>query len=144
MVTLERYRRLVVNSWDVEPSWDKVLLPLSDEDSRYYRRGMEHSVLLSINHPLVNSGDAYWINDTTLCVGYTLKSNNAIFRPIFSHSRQDLINEFQENIQNGVLKREEKRAYIEFVRIKKLPIVIVDLIFGNKLRNGKKIVGLAY
>ena len=66
-------------------------------------------------------------------IGYKLRSNNAIFRPIFSHIRQDLINTFQTKISKIVLKREEKRLYIEFARIKRLPIDIVN-----------KIIGLAY
>ena len=32
------------------------------------------------NHPLVNKGDAFWANDTTLCLGYQLKNNHDIFR----------------------------------------------------------------
>jgi hypothetical protein len=36
----------------------------------------------NINHPLVISGDAFWEDNETLCVGYKLKSNNTIFRNI--------------------------------------------------------------
>ena len=150
MLTLEQYRRLVVNSWcyhlntyhPTEPLWDKVLMHLPDHVARHYRRGMGHSVLLCINHPLVNSGNAYWINSNTLCLGYTLKTNNAIFRPIFRHKCQDLINNFQENIKKTVLKREETTARYEFVRIKKLPIDIVDKIIEYRGGSLAVVLGL--
>ena len=142
MYTLERYRRLVVNSWKTNPLWDKVLLTLSDEDARYYRMGMEHSALLCINHPLVNSGNAYWTNNTTLCLGYTLRNNNAIFRPIFSHKWQDLRNNFQKNIKKTVLKREETCAWYEIVRIKKLPIDIVNMVIEYRGGSLAVVLGL--
>lgn len=43
------------------------------------------------NHPLVLAKKAYWINDRELCIGYKMISNPDIFRPIFSHKRQKLI-----------------------------------------------------
>jgi hypothetical protein len=135
MFNIEQYRRHMVNSWSSNPLWEKVVLILPDNVARYYREGMsrlEERMGLAesrINHPLVNSGDAYWTNNTTLCLGYKLISNNEVFRPIFSHGRQDLINGFQKNIQKGVLKREEKALWLELVRIKRLPIEIVDTVF---------------
>lgn len=41
-----------------------------------------------INHPLVLSKKAFWINKYELCIGYKLDTNPEIYRPIFSHSRQ--------------------------------------------------------
>jgi len=124
----------MVNSWSSNPLWEKVVLILPDNVARYYREGMSRMystthVESRINHPLVNSADAYWTNNTTLCLGYKLISNNEVFRPIFSHRRQDLINGFQKNILKGVLKREEKALWLELVRIKRLPIEIVDTVF---------------
>ena len=43
------------------------------------------------NHPMVLSGKAYWITHNKLCIGYKMTSNPEIFRPIFSHKRQKLI-----------------------------------------------------
>jgi hypothetical protein len=82
----------------------------------------------SINHPLVNSGNAYWTNRTTLCKGYKLAINNNIFRPIFSHKRQITIDKFLPNIKLVVHKREKNRKYLELIKIKILPTVIVKLI----------------
>jgi hypothetical protein len=135
MLTLEHYRRHIVNSWSHDALWEKVLLNLPNSIARYYRQGMIRTfstwryLELWDNHPLVNSGNAYWTNDTTLCLGYKLKTNNAIFRPIFSTSRQELINEFQKNIKKGVLRRESKTMWLELVRIQRLPIEIVDKVF---------------
>lgn len=43
------------------------------------------------NHPLVTSGRAYWINNNELCMGYQLRTNPNVFRPIFSEKRQRLL-----------------------------------------------------
>jgi hypothetical protein len=50
------------------------------------------------NHPLVLAKKAYWLNDRELCIGYKMDSNPDIFRPIFSHKRQrllDRLNKFE-------------------------------------------------
>ena len=43
------------------------------------------------NHPMVLSGKAYWITHNKLCIGYKMTSNPEIYRPIFSHKRQRLL-----------------------------------------------------
>ena len=80
------------------------------------------------NHPLVNKGEAYWSNSTHLCLGYRLRNNHDIFRPIFRSDRQNIINQFQNNINRVVIKRNEKRAFIELLKIKRLPIELVEKI----------------
>jgi len=47
-------------------------------------------------HPLVLSGKAYWINEKELCIGYKLDENPEIYRPIFSHKRQRLVDKMNE------------------------------------------------
>lgn len=131
MFNIDTYRRHIVNSCSSNPHWEKVVLILPYIDAAYYQERMNWRMKQwkRKQHPLVNSGVAYWTNNNTLCLGYKLIHNNNIFRPIFSHRRQDLINEFQKNIQKGVLKREEKTLWFELVRIKRLPIEIVDMVF---------------
>ena len=85
------------------------------------------------NHPLVHSCEAYWSNNTTLCLGYRLRNNPDIFRSVFNHKRQRNINEFQNNIKRVVEKRNEIRAFIELFKIKRFPRVLVE-----------KIIKLAY
>ena len=129
---LEKYRRHVVNSWSIKKYWDKIILYVAPND-RIHRPNL-YPILQSCgeNHPQVNSGNAYWTTDTTLCLGYTLKSNNTIFRPIFSYKRQELINKFQDKISEIVLKRNESmknKAKIELYKIKKLPEDVLYHIF---------------
>ena len=48
-------------------------------------------------HPKILSGEAFWITPVELCVGYYLRTNPDIFRPIFSHKRQRLL----DMVHNG-------------------------------------------
>ena len=128
------YRNYVVNTGSemVEKTWEDIVLDVSFWVQEYLLAFCRNDTTLRlgyINHPLVNSGNAYWINGTTLCLGYKLKKNETIFRPIFSHKRQELINNFQKDISKIVLKRKKCMNYIEFYRIKKLPKDILDYIF---------------
>jgi len=109
-----------LNYWD----WDNIevseeMIPMN------WRPHGEHT---TINHPLVNSGNAYWINRTTLCTGYKLAINNNIFRSIFSHKRQRIIDKFLPNIKFVVHKREKNKKYLEIIKIKKLPSDVIKLI----------------
>jgi len=130
---ITKYRQHVVNSSYVgdihfkNDQWEKVFMfvPL--------HLRLRYDGIHAYNHPLVNSGEAYWSNNTTLCLGYRLRNNPDIFRPIFTHNRQHNINHFQNNIKRVVEKRAEKRAFIELFKIKYLPRVIVE-----------KIIKLAY
>lgn len=140
------YRRYILNmgenayTWqgrEVNDNWEDVVLRLPISVARQYswlwggaRRMRSMSDYWS-NHPLVNSGDAYWLNERTLCLGYKLRSNNAIYRPIFSLIRQESVDKFQKNISKMVLKRERsmsKKAYIVLLKVKELPVEIVDKI----------------
>jgi hypothetical protein len=80
------------------------------------------------NHPLVKTRDAYWQNRTTLCIGYTLKANPSIFRPIFSHARQALIDKLLPSISLMVKRREKSLTFMAIFKIKKIPKVIIDKI----------------
>ena len=64
--------------------WEKVLLDVSEwiktdlaKKSVYCNSRFEN-----INHPLVVSGNAFWEDNKTLCIGYRLKSNTTIIRNI--------------------------------------------------------------
>jgi hypothetical protein len=133
---IKEYRDYVVNTGSemIEKSWRPVLSNVPVCEAQFYRRTWYQSDLWfqhtePLNHPLVNSGDAYWTDDKTLCLGYKLKNNETIFRPIFCHKRQDLINNFQKDISKLVLKREKCMNYIEFYRIRRLPKDILYCIF---------------
>jgi hypothetical protein len=139
---ITNYRKHVVNSPYVtnhilpENSWDQVKEYVPQwqrfahiRPSRHYLRDDDSMQ----NHPKVNSHEACWINYTTLCLGYRLRTNPTIFRPIFHHDRQRKINLFQKNIKRVVKKRNEKRAFIELFKLKHIPRVLIE-----------KIITLAY
>ena len=64
--------------------WEKVLLDVSDWVSNDLSKKSVYcsSRFENINHPLVISGNAFWEDNRTLCIGYRLKSNAAIIRNI--------------------------------------------------------------
>ena len=74
-------------------------------------------------------GYTTWQKRRKICIGYRLKNNPSIFRPIFNQKLQLNINLFQKNIKQVVDKRMEKHVYIELFKIKQFPKVIVDKIF---------------
>ena len=125
---ITKYRQHVVNFPYVtnhlnnEP-WEQVREFVPPHLRLYRRRNWKRN-----NHPLVNSGEAYWSNNTTLCLGYQLRNNPDIFRPIFGTNRQHNIDQFQNNIKRVVEKRKEKRAFIELFKIKRFPRVLVEKI----------------
>ena len=123
-MNIHLYRKYLLN-WPLN-YWDWDNLVVSEEMIPINWRTDERQI--SINHPLVNSGNAYWINRTTLCTGYKLAINNDVFRPIFSHKRQRIIDKFLPNIKFVVQKREKNRKYLEIIRIKKIPTYIIKLI----------------
>ena len=126
-----KYRKYVVNFSYISDHinnkpWEQLQLIIP-----IYNRGGPLWPWLNLsrqNHPLVNKGEAYWSNSTHLCLGYRLKNNHDIFRPIFNNDRQNIINQFQNNINRVVIKRNEKRAFIELLKIKRLPIELVEKI----------------
>ena len=137
-MNITNYRKYVVNSPYVtnhilpENEWDQVRKYVENwqrfNPAVFGYTNSRHTV-----HPEVNSGKAYWTNYTTLCLGYKLRSNPTIFRPIFRNDHQQKINQFQCNIKRIVKKRDQKRAFVELFKIKKIPSELID-----------KIVKLAY
>ena len=50
-----------------------------------------YSAHFQVSHPKVLSGEGYWITHNKLCIGYYYQENPEIFRPIFSYTRQKLL-----------------------------------------------------
>ena len=135
IMDISTYRKYIVNfHWFnnnhlTDEPWEQVRVFVSP----HLRLIQSDKLIGAYNHPLVNSGEAYWSNNATLCIGYRLRNNPDIFRPIFNQNRQHNINQFQNNIKRVVEKRKEKRAFIELFKIKLFPRVLVE-----------KIIKLAY
>ena len=51
------------------------------------------------NHPLVEKGIAFWLNEKTLVTGYTLKNNPQIFRPIFQIDKESIKFKLRDEIR---------------------------------------------
>jgi hypothetical protein len=126
---ITKYRQHVVNSSYVgdihfkNNLWEQVFLfvPL--------HLRLRYDGIHAYNHPLVNSGEAYWSNNTTLCLGYRLLNNPDVFRPIFSHKRQHNIDNFQRNIFSAAEMVVWRRGtFIELFKIKTLPEDIIKFI----------------
>ena len=121
-MNLQKYRDIVINVARGAVHFSQWQTKCLRVPAHYYPQNFSN------NHPRVNKGDAYWTNNTTLVLGYLLVSNPSIFRPIFSHRRQDIINVFQSRIPVIVHRRHKSRAFIELFKIKKLPRVLVEKI----------------
>ena len=51
------------------------------------------------NHPLVEKGIAFWLDEKTLIAGYYLKHNREVYRPIFQPSKERLNNKLRVEIR---------------------------------------------
>ena len=94
---LIKYRKYVVDNI----LWEKMKLDVSDWIDEYLSP-MSVSCknrFEKINHPLVNSGDAYWIDNKTLCLGYMLKSDSKTVMPIFNHNKQLTLKNLQTELK---------------------------------------------
>ena len=60
-----------------------------------------YSINFQRNHPKVLSGEAFWQTHNELCVGYHLLTNSDIFRPIFSHKRQRILDKVHYGKKEG-------------------------------------------
>lgn len=85
-----------------------------------------------INHPIVNSGDGFWINDTHICTGYTIKNTINVYRPIFCYKREQFSFMVRQNIiKYAKLEASRCRNKLyknELMKISILPEDIVDYI----------------
>ena len=81
------------------------------------------------SHHMVNAGEAYWLNKTQLCTGYTIGN---VFRPVFNYSREKQAFKVREYIITmGKIHTTSARNHLykqELMKLhnKKLPEVIVE------------------
>jgi hypothetical protein len=89
-------------------------------------------------HPKILSGEAFWITPVELCVGYYLRTNPDIFRPIFSHKRQrllDMVHNGKEDddeysINNPHLGYARKKYLVGLDEKKKIPMDCIEIILS--------------
>jgi len=89
-----------------------------------------HMVGIHQNHPRVLSGEAFWIDDSSLCIGYELRSDPRVFRPIFSHRRQRLLSKVHVGIIHPIVfwNRLRNKYYLCMAKLKQLPLECVEYI----------------
>ena len=75
--------------WYLSENWGENRFIMVTREVENQRRGL--TIDFQRNHPIVLSGKAYWITHNKLCIGYKMTSNPEIYRPIFSHKRQRLL-----------------------------------------------------
>ena len=85
--------------WYLQENWgeNKFIMIKENADSR-----CPYSINFQRVHPKVESGEAFWTIHNKLCIGYHSLANPDIFRPIFSHKRQRLL----DKVHNGKEKDE--------------------------------------
>ena len=69
------------NNFSNEKYWEKVLIDVTDWIEGYLtsRSVSCKNRFTKINHPLVESGKAFWVDNNTLCIGYKSKLNDKIY-----------------------------------------------------------------
>jgi hypothetical protein len=94
------------------------------------------------NHPLVLSGNAFWQSHNELCIGYVLVTNNDVFRPLFSHARQRILDQLNfvfPRYINHFWKKYRTRSWDLLFKKKNLPIEIINIIINLAYPMPKKI-----
>jgi len=114
IMNVEKYRK-----WYLSENWG---------DNRFkmiiFNIGIDNG---PITHGLVLSKQAFWVNEHTLCIGYRLCCNPNIYRPIFSHARQRLLDKVHKDIINPAIfwRKIKQRYYLCLSKVKKIPLECV-------------------
>jgi len=110
--------------------WNQVLYNVEDI-SQYYKDIRSRNAGLGKNHPLVNRNFAYWVDENTLCIGYTLKTNISLFRPVYKPERMKYMRKMLHNIPIAVKKREKYLKHLghkEIFKLTKIPEDVINVI----------------
>jgi len=131
---IQKYRK-----WYLEVNWGEnkfVMIKYGVEFNQIRKNNQILTLDFQKNHPLILSGNAFWITHNTLCIGYQLRENTEIFRPIFSHKRQRLLDKVNLKIHNPIkFWNKIKSVYFKTLyHIKMLPIECINniVIFTSK------------
>jgi hypothetical protein len=123
----------ICHAWHFDSAdlWNQVLYKVEDI-SQYYEDIRSRNMGLGKNHPLVNRKFAYWVDENTLCIGYTLKSNPSVFRSVYKPGRMKYMREkILHNIPIVFKKREKYLKYHghkEIFKLTKIPEDVINII----------------
>ena len=124
--------------WYLQENWgeNKFIMIKENADSRF----CPYSINFQMSHPKILSGEAFWTTRNKLCIGYHSLANPDIFRPIFSHKRQRLLDEVhgkneEHSIYNPNFSYARKKylvAFNEYICLnnKLLPMDCVEIILS--------------
>jgi hypothetical protein len=75
--------------------YDMIVLNVSDWKNNYLNSKSVRCKdrFQTLNHPLVTLGEAFWIDNNNLCIGYKLKNNSDIFN-------------IRKEAQNNIIKKD--------------------------------------
>tara|TARA_B100001093_G_scaffold416999_1_gene407830 strand:+ start:448 stop:879 length:432 start_codon:yes stop_codon:yes gene_type:complete len=141
---IEKYRKLYLsenwgeNSFNmitkklVDYGHPKMFFETDDSDlSLFYSSNIYNSHY----HPKVESSESFWISENELCIGYEMRLNPEIFRPIFSYERQWFLNKVNADITKPVKfwNKVKSKYYLTLSKNKHIPLecvkIIVDYIY---------------
>ena len=96
-------------------SWEENIIPVEDKDITlvpFYGENNKYKSVIDClsptalrKHPLVTNGRAQWYTYDTIIIGYTLKKTT-VWRPIFSHKRENQLSRVRNSIKKNMVKRE--------------------------------------
>jgi len=124
--------------WYLQENWgeNKFIMIKENVDSRFcpYKKNFQ------VQHPKILSGEAFWTTRNKLCIGYHSVANPDIFRPIFSHKRQRLLDDVhgkneEHSVYNPNFSYARKKylvAFNEYIYLnhKLLPMDCVEIILS--------------
>jgi hypothetical protein len=123
---------LKYRKWYLSQNWGENRFSMIIKCVETHRREHVYTIDLQRNHPLVLSGNAYWITHNQLCIGYELDGNSDVFRPIFSHKRQRLLDLLMPSIGESVKfcnkgqSRLRTKYFNYLYKIKILPVSCIE------------------
>ena len=123
-MNIQKYRK-----WYLEKNWGQNRFTMIEfyvefPELRVIRNNRIMTIDFQRNHPKVLSGEGYWITHNKLCIGYELRENPAIFRPIFSYKRQRFLDKVNLDIKKSkkFWDKVKSKYFKQLCKIKKVPI----------------------
>ena len=81
-------------------------------------------------HPIIDKGMGYWLNDSEIVIGYRLRTNPSITRPIFNYRREINFRKVKLYIHRYLKFKmaliRQKMIRKELIKIKFLPIETIE------------------
>ena len=112
-MNVSKYRKILLGM-PVHTAYRGIRVTLVEKRLNYrdYRNQGQHTDVLS--------DKGFWINNQTLCMGYEMNFDRTIFRPIFCHGRQRLL----EQVHLNIIKPDNFWKKVKSKYYKKLIIVM--------------------